>query len=427
MKLKNKKLEALFREITGLELILICIPFFLSIFVSQHTIVKYMLEYEEQQAYVIVLYGFLFILSFIFLYLIGVRWRIIYFCVLLFFAIYLLIELGRPEEYYKWCDRDNAIKVGIRAILKGDYPYYKRTDLDNPISPLPFTFFFYIPIYLLTGGYIFHMTIIVFFVFISILFYMFMDTKNDYLILPVISFTIFSEWFFLEVIINSDIHCTMFLLCIILFLVPDIAPEQREILNFFSIMPKIPLKIDFKITLFSILFGCLLAMRIYFWLIGIVIFIYIYRNYGFLRTILLVLITLGVFFSWILPFYLYDPEYFMEEVLKGGNAYKFTEWRTYRKVHPHGHLILDFLNETYHYGEDNSLYISYTIILSSAILGSIKLQSKFNLLIIISFCYLLLLFFIFHGHTYIYMKDYVSLAAIPFIFSFIYSREERYD
>jgi hypothetical protein len=34
-------------------------------------------------------------------------------------------------------DRDDALNVAVRELLSGRYPYYARTYLDNPISPLP--------------------------------------------------------------------------------------------------------------------------------------------------------------------------------------------------------------------------------------------------------------------------------------------------
>lgn len=34
-------------------------------------------------------------------------------------------------------DRDDALNIAVRELLRGRYPYYARTYLDNPISPLP--------------------------------------------------------------------------------------------------------------------------------------------------------------------------------------------------------------------------------------------------------------------------------------------------
>ena len=416
----KKKYEALSRKIKPIEYALICFPFLLFIFSNPHTI--YLVdEYEIQHIYLIVTFGLLFILFLGILFLIGARWRILYFSTLLCFLIFLIFFLGKPEEYSEICDRDEAIRIGIEAILNGIYPYYKKTSLNNPVSPLPFTFYFYLPVYLLTGGHTFYMSIIIIIAFCIGLFYKFMDTEKDYLVLPLISFIIFSDWFFLEIILNSDIMISMFILCIVLFVIPNEIPEQKIFLKYISIIPKTPHKINKQLVFFSVSFGCILAMRIYFWLIGAIVFLYLLKIYGLKRSFFLSLLTFTVFLSWILPFLLYNPEFFIENILKGPNSLKFFEWRTYKETHPIGHYILDILNVYLKYEHENAIYISIFIILCSVFLGLFKLENKFHLFIIISICYIILLFFIYHGTSYRYLRDYLSLAAIPFIISFLYS------
>jgi len=419
LSLKNKY-EALLRKIKPIEYALICLPFLLFIFSNPHTI--YLVDdYEIQHVYLLVTLGLLFILFLGVLYFIGARWRILYFSTLLCFSIFLIFVLGEPEKFSEICDRDEAIRIGIQAILNGNYPYYEETSLNNPISPLPFTFYFYLPIYLLTGGRTFYMSIIIIIAFCIGLFYNFMDTEKDYLVLPLISFIVFSDWFFLEIILNSDIMITMFTLCIVLFIIPNEVPEQKKILKYVSIIPKTPQKINKQIILFSIFFGCILAMRIYFWLIGAIVFLYLLKIYGLKRSFLLILLTFTVFLCWILPFLLYNPDYFIENILMGPNSLKFSEWRTYKETHPIGHHILDFLNVYLTFDNENAIYISVFIIICSILLGFLKLDNKFHLFIIISICYIILLFFIYQGTSYRYLRDYLSLAAIPFIISFLYS------
>jgi len=377
----KKKYEALSRKIKPIEYALICFPFLLFIFSNPHTI--YLVdEYEIQHIYLIVTFGLLFILFLGILFLIGARWRILYFSTLLCFLIFLIFFLGKP---------------------------------------VPFTFYFYLPVYLLTGGHTFYMSIIIIIAFCIGLFYKFMDTEKDYLVLPLISFIIFSDWFFLEIILNSDIMISMFILCIVLFIIPNEIPEQKFFLKYISIIPKTPHKINKQLVFFSVSFGCILAMRIYFWLIGAIVFLYLLKIYGLKRSFFLSLLTFTVFLSWILPFLLYNPEFFIENILKGPNSLKFFEWRTYKETHPIGHYILDILNGYLKYEHENAIYISIFIILCSVFLGLFKLENKFHLFIIISICYIILLFFIFHGTSYRYLRDYLSLAAIPFIISFLYS------
>jgi hypothetical protein len=46
-------------------------------------------------------------------------------------------------------DTDNAVDVGLGALLDGKYPYYETTFLGNPLTPLPGTFILALPFYLL--------------------------------------------------------------------------------------------------------------------------------------------------------------------------------------------------------------------------------------------------------------------------------------
>ncbi len=408
---KNKKFKTFFNKITQQEYILICIPFIVSLISTKGV------SYNP--------YGFTFLaLSLIIglgiMYLMGIRWRIIYFGILLFFAIFLIITIGRPWEYALQADRDSAIKVGIEAILNGENPHKAKTSLGSAPTPLPFTYILYLPIYLITGGYVFYMNIIVIAIFSLILFYKFADSKKDYLVLPIMSFIIFADYYFLEIGMNSDVINTLLIFSMTLFLIPDIVPEQKIKLKFLKLIPKKPKKIDKNILIFAILFGCILAMRTYFWFIGIIVLMYVLKIYGVKNTFFLSLISIGVFLIWILPFMLQDVHYFIFENPLGHNANKFSIWRLPGSIEPFGNIILDFLNNYLNYGVTNGIIITLLIIFISCILGLIKCENKFHLLLIISICYFIFLFFFFHTYQYPILRDYISIAAVPFTVSFIY-------
>jgi len=120
-----------------------------------------------------------------------------------------------------------------------------------------------------------------------------------------------------------------------------------------------------------------------------------------------------------------DIDHFFNVVPFGSNANKFSRWRSYDSIHPIGYLTLTFLKTVLIYGPLNGPIIAGIIIISSLILGLINCENKLHLLIIITFCFLMLLFFYFHGYLFRIFRDYVSIAAIPFIFSLLYVNIEN--
>lgn len=414
--IKNDKIKALFRNITPMEYILICVPF---------TITMTSTRDVSQSPFGFVILALAIILGLGVLFLLGLRWRIVYFGILLFLSLFLIVFLGKPFEYWLMADRDSAIRVGIEAILNGENPFKAKTNLGQPPSPLPFTYLFYLPVYLLTNGHPFFMNIIIMAIFCVVSFYKFMDTKRDYLILPIISFIIFSDYFFIEVVMQSDLINVALILCLVLFLLPDEIPEQKKIFKFFKLIPEEPKKINKNSILFAIFFGCLLAMRTNFWLIGIIILLYVFKIYGLKNTFYLGLLTIAVFLVWMLPFMLQDLDYFIYVNPLGHDAYKFYPWRDYDTIEPFGYFILDFLNLFLNYGELNVIIISCFIIICSLLFGLIKCENRFHLLLIIAFCYFAFLFFYFFGPYFRIVRDYVSIAAIPLVFSFLYTDLEK--
>ena len=236
----NDKFKALFRDITPMEYILICVPFLTSLVSIPQTISSLSSAGSVGNTFAFILIALIFTIFLSILFLFGIRSRIVYFGILITFALSLNIFIGRPLQYYLTSDRDAAIRVAIEAILSGKNPYKAKTNLGNYPSPLPFTYIFYLPVYLITGGHTFFMNIIILIAFCILLFYKFMDTEQDKLILPIIAFIIFSDWYFLETAINSDVINSSLILCMVLFLIPDEIPEQKRILNFLKFVPKNP-------------------------------------------------------------------------------------------------------------------------------------------------------------------------------------------
>ncbi|MBD3341235.1 MAG: hypothetical protein GF353_19165 [Candidatus Lokiarchaeota archaeon] len=420
----SEKYKASLNRIQNKEYYLICLPFFLTVF-SSIEVINLFMENGRKYSYLFFIYSIIVIILISLLYYLGVKWRLLYFGILISFSIVLLILLGKPEVYIDFCDRDEAIRIGVKAVLRGEYPYYNRTSLDNQLSPLPFLFYFYIPIYVLTGGKTFYMSIVIIIIFYCVLFYNFIDRSQSYLILPLISFFNFAQFFLIDTIINSDIYNCVLLFCMVLFLLPNDIPTQKKVLNYIKILPLNPKKLKIKSIIFSLLFGCLLSMRIFFCVTSFVVFSYLLKLYGLKRTIFLTSISISTSLFWILPFYLYDPEFFTEIIIDKHNIV-FAEWRSYRSIHRNGYMVLKFLKRIINNEDTNARYISIIIVVFSIILGLIKLNNKFDLFLNVSLSYSIFLFFFFHTIYYGLTRDYASLAAIPFILSIIYSTEKPF-
>ncbi len=406
--IKNSKIRALFSEISSAEYFLILVPFALSL---------------------VTLYGgFTLIVMLVFmglslLFLFGARWRILYFGILIYFGLFILIKIGRPDLIVLGADRESAIRAGIDAIFTGQNPFKSTTHLGHNPSPLPFTYFFYIPIYLISGGYTSYMTLVMFCIFSSVLFYKFIDTKQNVMVLPVISFIVASQSFLHEILIQSDLIVTGMLLCLTLLLLPDQVskPKRYEKLRFIKFIPEEPKEIDRNVIIFAILFGCLLAMRIHNWLIVGVVALYVLKIYGFKRTLILGLITIATFLAIMLPFVLQDPSFFWGVNPIAHNSGKFAIWRNFQPFDPLSRLSYLFVKTFFDYGLENSFILSISIILFSILFGLIKCENKFHLFLIITYCFSALIFFYFFTIYFAIISDYISIVMIPFIFAFLYT------
>lgn len=408
---ENKKFKALFNDITPLELILICIPFIIS-FSTNKAI--------SRNTFGVVFLFLMLIFGFGFLFIIGWKWRFLFFGILLFISILLIWMIGQPFEYWMLSGRDEEIRNCIEAILNRENPYYTTTHDGLSPSNLPFSYFLYLPVYIITGGYSYFMSIVIMALFCFIISYAFIDTEKAYLILPTLSFIIFSDYFFLEAAMNSDLITIQMVFLLVLFLISDEVPEQKEFLRYFSIIPKEPKKIDRKIIVFAFLFGSLLASRMHFWLIALIIPFYILKIYGLKKTIYLSLITIATFLIWMIPFILTDI-YFFFNVAPIAHNCKMTQWRAKDTVIFPGTFVLDFLNQYLNYGEFNCVIITIIILIISLVLGLIKCENKFHLYLIISICYFIYLFFYLFILVNLLLRDYVSIAALPLTMAFLYA------
>lgn len=68
---------------------------------------------------------------------------------LLVIAFIVLFPLAKSGLYGGGSDRDDALNVTLRALLHGEYPYYTKTYLGNPPTPMPGAMLLALPAYLL--------------------------------------------------------------------------------------------------------------------------------------------------------------------------------------------------------------------------------------------------------------------------------------
>ncbi|MHA1273260.1 MAG: hypothetical protein ACTSQS_07475 [Promethearchaeota archaeon] len=414
-KIKNSdKFKALKKELTPTELILIFIPFLISLVSS---------KFVTRNLFSFTFLGLSLMICSIILYLAGIKKRVIYFAILLSIACIIMFVVGNPFVYWTKSDRDEEIRNCIEAIFRGENPYYTMSSLGLRPSNLPFSYFLYMPIYLITNGHTFFMALITIVFFYIFIFYKFIDSENDKIILPIISFITFSDFFFLEMVMQSDLLTIQILFCLCLFILPDKIPEQKILFKYIKLTPHEPLPINKKVLSFSILFGSLLAARMHLWLIGVIVFLYILKIYGFKNTIILSIISISCFLAWILPFMLMDIDWFINVAPIGHNC-KMSNWRDDELIFP-GNIIVTILKSTLNYGMTNCIIITIFIIFITIILGLIQCKNKFHLFLIIASAFLFFLFFYLFISTYnVLIRDYVSLAGIPLIIAFLFSKLE---
>lgn len=69
---------------------------------------------------------------------------------LIFFVVYPIANSGAYGGIGS--DRDDAINIGVSSLITGKYPYYAKTYLGNPLSPLPGAFLLASPFVILMGN-----------------------------------------------------------------------------------------------------------------------------------------------------------------------------------------------------------------------------------------------------------------------------------
>ena len=129
--------------------------------------------------------------------------------IFLFIAAVLLLIVypyaDNQSSFGRGSDRDDAIKLGIDAILRGSDPYLEKTYFGNSISNLPGTFLLYLPVYAITQSTLFTQ---IFMIALSLLF---LNGYNKRVSTGTVFLLSISPWFWQDWLTGGDFVITSLL------------------------------------------------------------------------------------------------------------------------------------------------------------------------------------------------------------------------
>jgi hypothetical protein len=189
-------------------------------------------------------------------------------------------------------DCDEALNTATTELLQGHYPYYPRTYLGNPISPLPGALLLAIP-FVLLGNSAYQNLFWLLAYFIAIRFLL-KDSGAALLLLWVI-FAL-SPIVLYEFVTGSDyIANSLYVLLFVLWTIGSISRPHHS---------------SWRKTLPAILLGISLSSRANFVLLLPLVFFALVQNAGYKSAIQYTALTCITFVAVTIPFYLYDPQGF---------------------------------------------------------------------------------------------------------------------
>lgn len=189
-------------------------------------------------------------------------------------------------------DRDEALNTATAELLSGHYPYYAKTYLGNPISPMPGSLVLAAP-FLLLGNSAYQNLFWLF---------AFLGTMNWYLkgqrpaLLLLWAIIVLSPILLQEYVTGGDLLAnSLYTLLFIMWMVNVVSQDS------FS---------GWKKSLLAILLGVGLASRLNFALLLPLVFSALVQSAGWKSAIKYILVTCLTLGLMTIPFYLYDPQGF---------------------------------------------------------------------------------------------------------------------
>jgi hypothetical protein len=189
-------------------------------------------------------------------------------------------------------DGDDALNTATTELLHGRYPYYPKTYLGNPISPLPGTLLLAVPFVLFgNGAYQNFFWVLAFFVVMKSYF---KDGRSALLLLWLI-FALSPIVLYVFVVGSDYLSNSLYVLLFILWMTVSISQPNQS--NWGKILP-------------AILLGIGLSSRANFVLLLPLVFSTLVQKGGWKPAIKYTAVTCITFIVVTVPFFLYDPQGF---------------------------------------------------------------------------------------------------------------------
>lgn len=221
-----------------------------------------------------------------------VSWLIIATFLLLLAVFTVIYPIANSKTTKKGSDRDEALNIATTELIQGHYPYYTKTYLGNPITPLPGSLVLTIP-FVLIGNSAYQNFFWLFAFLVSMAIYL-KDRRSALFLLWIIlalSPVVMHEFVTGGNLLANSIYILLFVMWLI------------------SAVSKSDLSPIWKVLL-AILLGVGLASRANFiFILPLVFSVLVYRT-GWKTAIKYIAITCLTLGLMTLPFYFYDPENF---------------------------------------------------------------------------------------------------------------------
>lgn len=214
---------------------------------------------------------------------------ITFFLIIILFVLFVFIYPAvNVPEYFSGSDSDDALNIASSELLKGNFPYYNRTYLENDITQMPGALFLAVPLYILFGNVVFQnfFWIILFAVF---LFHIVKSQINSVFLL-LLSF-VFTPLIPYHIFTGSDYIANSIYVLLSLYLLHYFIDSKKEGL------------ISYIAAFFA---GFCLSSRPVFFLLLPVIFLFLLSKYNFKTAYIHTGVIITGFLIVTLPFFFYD-------------------------------------------------------------------------------------------------------------------------
>jgi hypothetical protein len=221
-----------------------------------------------------------------------VIWLSVFTWIIILIAFLVVYPIANAGVVGGGSDHDEALNIAATELLHGHYPYYPKTYLGNPISPLPGALFLAMP-FVLLGNSAFQNFFWLIIFFVAMKAYL-KDSRSALLLLwtvlalsPIVLYGLLTG--------NDYLSNSLYVLLFILWMTTTASQADHT---------------PWKMTLLAILLGIGLSSRANFVLLLPFVFSALVRNLGWKSAIRYLAITCITFLVITMPFYLYDPQKF---------------------------------------------------------------------------------------------------------------------